>query len=85
MGLGPAPGSAKGSRGAEWGPRCGSCPWWPPGVAVKVLGLGGTLGGTLGTCGSPGWEDTVPLRIPAACGISKCLPLILGGLLGIYI
>lgn len=34
----------------------------------------------MGTCGSHGWEGTAPLHIPGACGISKCLSLILGGL-----
>lgn len=52
----------------------------PAGVAVELLGWGGTEG----TSGSHGWVDTVPLHILGACGISKCLPLILGGLLGIY-
>lgn len=35
--------------------------------------------------GSCGWEDMAPLHILGACGISKCLPLILEGLLRIYI
>lgn len=58
----------------------GSPVWLLPGVAVELLGLGGTVG----TCGSPGWEFGVPLPVLGACGISKYLPAILGGLLGIY-
>lgn len=50
--------------------------WWPAGMAVKLLGLGGTVG----TCGSVAGRT-----LHIHCGVSKCQPLILGGLLGIYI
>lgn len=57
-------------------------PLW---LLAVVASRGGTEAAGVGTCGSCGWEDTVPLNIPRACGISKSVPLILGGLLRIYI